>query len=74
MRKVKLKYQHVPSNITRYPSLALPDPLSTGAYRLDIISAVLRGSGTVHSTKKYQSQQFSLGVNKVTCTFVRPIN
>ena len=33
------------------PSLALPDPLRTGAYRLEIISAVLRGSGTVHSTK-----------------------
>ena len=56
------------------PSLALPDPLRTGAYRLEIISAVLRGSGTVHSTKKYPSQQFLLGVNKVTCTFMRPIN
>ena len=56
------------------PSLAGPDPLRTGAYRLEIISAALQGSGTVHSTKKYQSQQFSLGVNKVTCTFMRPIN
>ena len=28
-------------------SLALPDPLRTGAYRLEIISAVLRGSGTI---------------------------
>ena len=34
-------------------SLAWPDPLRTGAYRLEIISAVLRGSGTVHSTKKF---------------------
>ena len=34
-------------------SLALPDPLRTGAYRLEITSAVLRGSGTVHSTKNF---------------------
>ena len=34
-----------------YISLALPDPLRTGTYRLEIISAVLRGSGTIHSTK-----------------------
>ena len=30
-------------------SLALPDPFCTGAYRLEIISATLRESGTVHS-------------------------
>ena len=39
-------------------SLALPDPLRTGAYRLEIISAVLRGSGTVHSTKNIQANSF----------------
>ena len=30
-------------------SLAWPDPLRTGAYRLEIISAALRGSGILHS-------------------------
>ena len=33
------------------PSLAWPDPLRTGAYRLEIISAVLQGSGILH--KRY---------------------
>ena len=33
------------------PNLALPDPLHTAAYRLEIVSAVLQGSGTIHSTK-----------------------
>ena len=31
----------------------LPDPLRTGTYRLEIISAALQGSGTVHSIKNY---------------------
>ena len=39
-------------------SLALPDPLRTGAYRLEIISAVLRVSGTVHSTKNIRANGF----------------
>ena len=39
-------------------SLALPDPLRTGAYRLEIISAVLQGSGTVHSTKSIRANSF----------------
>ena len=30
-------------------SLAWPDPLRTGAYQLEIISAALRGSGILHS-------------------------
>ena len=55
-------------------SLAFPDPLHTGAYRLEIISAAPRGSGTIHSTKKYLSQQFLLSVNKVTYTFMHLIN
>ena len=29
-------------------TLAWPDPLRTGAYRLEIISAALRGSGILH--------------------------
>ena len=32
-------------------SLVWPDPLCTGTYQLEIISAALQGSGTVHSTK-----------------------
>ena len=32
-------------------SLTWPDPVHTGTYQMEIISAVLRGSGTVHSTK-----------------------
>ena len=39
-------------------SLALQDPLRTGAYRLEIISAVLRGSGTFHSTKNIRANSF----------------
>ena len=60
-------YSHFPR--IEVSSLMLPDPLRTGTYRLEIISTVLRGSDTIHSTKKYVSQQFSLGVNKVTCAF-----
>ena len=38
-------------------SLALPDPLRTGAYRLEIISAALRGSGTIHRPKTNKDLQ-----------------
>ena len=47
-------------------SLAWPDPLRTGAYRLEIISAVLRGSGTVHGTKKFRCDQILASVNWFT--------
>ena len=43
-------WSHQPSEaLGCQASLALPDPLRTGAYRLEIISAALRGSGTIHS-------------------------
>jgi len=34
------------------PSLAWPDPFCAAAYRLEIISAALQGSGIVHESKK----------------------
>jgi len=37
-------------------SLMLPDPLCTGVYRLEIISAALRGSGTVYSSKNLDTK------------------
>ena len=43
---------YIPMGIS-ITSLALPDPLLTGAYRLEIISAALRGSGTIHSPKMF---------------------
>ena len=39
-------------------SLALPDPLCAGAYLLEIISAVLRGSGIIHRPKKSWAYSF----------------
>ena len=36
-------------------NLTWPGPLHIGAYQLEIISAALRGSGTVHSTKKFNT-------------------
>jgi len=69
---VKYLFHGMPKNTS--PSLALPDPLRAGAYRLEIISAALRGSGTVYRSKKYLNQQFLLGVNKVTCIFKRSMN
>ena len=44
-------------------SLALPDPLRPGAYRLEIISAGLLGSGPVHRPQIYTCHQWSVGVN-----------
>ena len=44
-------------------SLALPDPLRTGAYRLEIISAALRGSGTIHRPKMNKDLQVLLAVD-----------
>ena len=32
----------------KFPSLAWPDPFRAAAYRLEIISAALQGSGIVH--------------------------
>ena len=37
------------------PSLAWPDPFRAAAYRFEIISAALQGSGTVHVLKKSTS-------------------
>ena len=44
-------------------SLALPDPLRTDAYRLEIISAALRGSGTIHRPKMNKDPQVLLAVD-----------
>ena len=43
------------------PSLAWPDPFRPGAYRLEIISAGLLGSGTVHSIKTNRDHQALVG-------------
>ena len=42
-------------------SLAWPDPFRPGAYRLEIISAGLQGSGTVHSIKTNRDHQTLVG-------------
>ena len=42
-------------------SLAWPDPFRPGAYQLEIISAVLQGSGTVHSIKTNRDHQALVG-------------
>ena len=42
-------------------SLAWPDPFRAAAYRFEIISAALQGSGTVHVLKKIYNPQW-LGV------------
>ena len=53
----------VNNNMMFCPSLTWPDLLRTGAYRLDIISAVLKRSGTVHSIKKFRYTQILGSVN-----------
>ena len=42
-------------------SLAWPDPFRPGAYRLEIISTGLQGSGTVHSIKTNRDHQALVG-------------
>ena len=46
-----------------YISLGLPDPLHTGTYRLEIISAMLQGSGTFHRPKSNNDLQVLLAVD-----------
>ena len=61
-----LKYRvtgDTPSLARSQTSLALPDPLRTGAYRLEIISAALRGSGTIHRPKTNKDLQVLLAVD-----------
>ena len=41
-------------------SLAWPDPFRAAAYRLEIISAALQGSGVVHEHKNFRHV---IGVN-----------
>ena len=55
-------------------SLAFPDLLSAGAYRLETVSAALQVSGTVHRPKNHHSTVSVLGVNKVTYIIKRLIN
>ena len=42
-------------------SLAWPDPFRPGTYILEIISAGLQGSGTVHSIKTNRDHQALVG-------------
>ena len=42
-------------------SLAWPDPIRPGAYRLEIISAGLLGSGIVHRVKTNKDHQVLVG-------------
>ena len=51
-----------------YGSLALPDPLRTGAYQLEIINVALQGSGTVHSHEMFDSLLVTVA-SKVRLTF-----
>ena len=47
-------------------SLAWPDPFRAAAYRFEIISAALQGSGTVHVFKKIYNPQWLGSVNWLT--------
>ena len=47
-------------------SLTWPDPFRATAYRLEIISAPLQGSGVVHVSKKNQNHQLLVSVNWLT--------
>ena len=47
-------------------SLAWPDPFRATAYRLEIISAALQGSGIVHVFKKIYNPQWLGSVNWLT--------
>ena len=46
-------------------SLSWPHPLHTGAYQLQITTAMLRGSAVVHNLM-FQYHQLLVGINKVT--------
>jgi len=48
---------------TSSSSLAWPDPFRAGAYRLEIISAALQGSGMVHRLKMNNSHLRLVSVN-----------
>ena len=52
-------------------SLAWPDPFCAAAYRLEIISGVLQGSGLVRDFKKHCSHQWLVSVNWLTRSFNR---
>ena len=49
-----------------HTSLAWPDPFRAAAYRLEIISAALQGSGIVHVFKKIYNPQWLGSVNWLT--------
>ena len=64
--RLQARYGHVMTFTGAQHSLAWPDPFRAAAYRLEIISAALQGSGIVHGLKKIYNPQWLGSVNWLT--------